>query len=159
MRPRESGFHRKLKHMIRDAGERLGYEAKCEKHLSVYSKRLVVDVAYSRGGQVCAVFEVERAFTWDTMHVLGHLVVLNIFATRLGVTLPCVFVFDENRDPQSGGHSATLANTWRWYMAASGQPPSIVVHAIPVYWSKAASPNTKTVSVEWLAETIGRLLP
>jgi|ECHhosMinimDraft_1075155.scaffolds.fasta_scaffold01432_4 hypothetical protein len=158
MPPRESGFHRKLKRMIREAGLTLGYDAKCEKHLSVYSKRLVVDVAYTREDSVNAVFEVERGFTWDTMHVLGHLVTLNLLAQKLQHELPCIFVFDENRDPATGGHTATLLKTWSWYTDVSGQKSFIRVHAIPVYWDRNALPNTRTINTEWLTKKIGELL-
>ncbi|MEM0270964.1 MAG: hypothetical protein QW514_00215 [Thermoprotei archaeon] len=159
MRPRESGFHRKLKRMIHDAGLKLGYEAKCEKHLSVLSKRLVVDVAYTRNGRLSAVFEVERGYTWDTMHVLGHIVALNLFAQTLSEELPCVFVFDENRGPGTGGHTSTLLKTWSWYTQASGQKKSIRLHTIPVYWDRSVTPNTRSITVEWLTAKIAELLP
>jgi len=144
--------------MIRDAGLTLGYDAKCEKHLSVHSKRLVVDVAYTRMGVVSAVFEVERGFTWDTMHVLGHLVTLNLFAQDLEEELPCIFVFDENRHPASSGHTATLLKTWSWYTEVSGQKQKIRLHTIPVYWDRSATPNTHSISVEWLTTRIAQLL-
>ncbi|MEM3671224.1 MAG: hypothetical protein QW767_05735 [Thermoprotei archaeon] len=150
---RESGFHRKAKRLLVEAGRSLGYECVPEKSYTIMNKRFQVDAAWIKQGSVKAVFEVERGFTWDSMHVLGHLVVLNAFASKLPSKLTCVFVFDENLRLQDGSsaHSGRLRRVWDWYTRMSGTGDNLDLWTLPIYWNRSCKLNTRTVSASALA--------
>lgn len=158
---RESGFHRKTKRLIAEAGKRLGYDSSCEKSLSVSSKRFQVDAAWLRNGELKHVFEVERGFTWDSMHVLGHLVVLNAYAASKQLKLSCVFVFDENLRTVSGvsAHSQRLRRTWDWYVKTTSSKSHLAITTLPIYWNRKFELNTKNLTVESLLDGLTRIVP
>jgi hypothetical protein len=143
-----------------EAGTRLGYESRSEKSLSVLSKRFVVDTAWSKQGELKAIFEVERGFTWDAMHVLGHLVVLNAYAKNKGLVLPCVFVFDENLSSKNGFslHTRRLVKNWEWYISVSQLENWLRLNTVPVYWNKQFELNTRSLTVDALLKAVTKAL-
>jgi hypothetical protein len=158
---RESGFHRKAKRLLVEAGQRFGFKSQGEKTLIVRSKKFVVDVAWYGHDGLRAIFEVERGFTWDTMHVLGHLAVLNVYAQEFGSVLPCGFLFDENLKLREGSsaHSSRLFYNWQWYVGATRQPNMLDVTAIPVYWNRNVEFNVKNFNIDTLSRELSLKLP